>query len=227
MAKELGFAYGGINNSSKEQRKIWVKHLDNETQARMVVGSNPTLVNLFVYENPFPDGDKIGELQDASVNRVREFILHWKDYKARYYRQESIDDEIPDLRAYAMKYGETPRILISYTKMLTRDGEEDVDYENGWVDDEGVEMAPDEFDREDGKTAVDLAVAFLWTEGATEHSSSQFDPNGWYDSGWDQNRAGDEIQNSYHLKGFLPEQLEEIYNKLRAKLVALRTRPHQ
>lgn len=110
-----------------------------------------------------------------------------------------------------------PRIRISFTHTTPEDMEQGDSGETGWIDEEGVSMVPDEFDREDGKTAVDLAVAFLRKEGVSEHSSSEFDPRGWYMTEWSHSSvySEDEEQRSFHLTDFTQEELRQIYDQLR------------
>ncbi len=222
MARELGFSYHGENNSDpKLKRTLWLKQLDPNVQMRVVVADDPTRVNIFFYR--CVDGKMtwkgIGQHRDATVNNVRDIVQHWDTVKERF--QESIDDEIPDLKAYIMQRGMPPRIIISFsrTSPANEGEEEEDDYETGWVDEEGVEMAPDQFDKEEGKTATDLAVEFLWKQGATTHSSSEFDKRGWYSTGWSTTNfsTGQAEEQSYHLKDFTEEQLVEVYTKLMAK----------
>jgi hypothetical protein len=130
-----------------------------------------------------------------------------------------LDDEIPDLKAYAMQKGLPPRIQVSFSRTTPESAENGDFSETGWIDEEGVNMTPDETDREEGLTLVDKTVEYLRREWATEHSSSSFDAGGWYSTCWGciDAETGEEEQRDYHLKDFTPEQMEEVYNKLRAK----------
>ncbi len=216
MAKELGFKFAGKNTADrKDPRNIWTKDLRDGIEARMTVGSDPTRVNIFFYKGKFgqPDWNSVGEIHDATANEVREAILKWEKR-----RTESLDDEIRDLKAYAMQHGLPPRILITFNKTTPESAETGEWSDSGWIDEEGVSMAPDEIDQEEGKTAVDLAVEYLWKEGATDHSSSGFDQGGWYSTGWSttDNNTGEEEERNYHLEGFTPQQEREIYDKLMA-----------
>lgn len=320
MAKELGFAYEGKNTADpKDPRDIWSKTFPDRVQLRMTVGSDPTLVNIFVYR--LEHGQmrrKLTELIDITANQVRAVVREWstaqealedeipdlmgyatkaarkpwgymlrlpafmeqngKKYPRRdvwlnarrsdfqqyigngtvFKRQsttkqwpnlqavpvyedprkygdrvldpnfvppaprrprlESLDDEIRDLKAYAMQHGLPPRILITFNKTTPESAETGEWSDSGWIDQDGVSMAPDEIDQEEGLTAVDLAVKYLWKEGATEHSSSGFDQGGWYSTGWSTTdyHTGEEEERNYHLEGFTPEQEREIYDKLMA-----------
>lgn len=146
-------------------------------------------------------------------------------WKERPPRHESLDDEIPDIKGYIMQHGRPSRITISFNKTNDESVERGDYSDSGWVDEEGVSMEPDKFDKEEGKTAVDLAVEFLWKEGATEFSSSDFDPDGWYTSGWEQNyRTGEEVENNYHLEDFTETQTKAIYDGIQAKIRERRAR---
>src|SRR5574337_258473 len=328
MARELGFKYEGINTADpKDKRAIWSKNFGDK-QMRMTVGSDPTLVNVFVYKLARGQlRQKFFELLDINANQVREairelsttqeglddeipdlmgyatkaarkpwgyvlrsksahtdstgkvwpspypwFNTRWSNaseccgnfrryigyatvYKrlsaakqyssmevvpiygdprkygdkvldpnfveppSRHPRLESLDDEIRDLKAYAMQHGLPPRIKITFNR-TTPESSEQGDYsESGWKDEEGVSMAPDELDREEGKTCVDLAVEYLWKEGASMESSSHFYPGNWYSTGWHtiDYQTGEEEEENYHLEGFTPEQERAIYDQLLAR----------
>ena len=88
--------------------------------------------------------------------------------------------------------------------------------DRGWEDEEGQSMIPDEYDKEEGITAIDNAVKFLRNKGVIEPSSSHFHPGIWYISQDDVDiRSGDRTQYSFHLDGFTPEEEKEIFNKIR------------
>jgi hypothetical protein len=113
--------------------------------------------------------------------------------------------------------GGDKRITISY-RVSDEESTELGDYkEQGWKDQEGVSMVPDEYDLEDGITAVDKAVDFLKDNGATEASSSHFNNHVWYsttDADVDYG-SGEETYYDYHLKGFSNEEKEEIFNRIK------------
>jgi hypothetical protein len=132
-------------------------------------------------------------------------------------RNESLDDEISDLKAYAMQHGMPPRITITFSRTTPESVEQGDFSESGWIDEEGVDMVPDEFDREEGLTATDKAAKYLYDEGATEASSSQFHPGLWYSTDWStiNYQTGEEEERNFHLVGFTEEQEHEVYDKLR------------
>ena len=120
-----------------------------------------------------------------------------------------------------------PRICISFSQ-TTPESSEQGDYsDSGWINEEGVEMTPDEFDQEEGLTAVDLAVKFLQNEGAMETSSSQFHPGVWYSTTWNtvNYRTGTDEERSFHLKDFSPAEEQEIWDKIHERWNRAR-RPH-
>jgi hypothetical protein len=112
------------------------------------------------------------------------------------------------------------RIIRTTYTVVTPESAEVGDYaETGWIDEEGTAMEPDEYDREEGRTAVDLAVAFLEYAGASEPSSCPtWMPGTWYTSPTIQDRAhfeeGREEQHSFHLEGFSEAEEREIYRRL-------------
>ena len=75
---------------------------------------------------------------------------------------------------------EDKRIATTY-QIITPESAEQGDYDSqGWEDEEGESMIPDQYDAEDGITAVDKAVKFLKNNGGNEPSSSQFNTGVWY-----------------------------------------------
>lgn len=96
------------------------------------------------------------------------------------------------------------------------------DVEIGDTDNRGHEgdfdVTPDQYDREDGVTAVDKAVKFIRdSAGYVEASSYPHAHKGvWYSSSdYDYDyRTGERKETSYHPKGFTLEEQREIYNAL-------------
>lgn len=133
------------------------------------------------------------------------------------FRQESLEDEIGDIKDYVMKHGLPPVITITYSRTTPESVEQGDFSESGWVDQEGVDMRPDEWDREEGLTLTDKAAKYLYDEGATEASSSHFHPGVWYSTDWSNvdYRTGEEEQRNYHLVGFTPQEEQEVWDKLR------------
>lgn len=111
------------------------------------------------------------------------------------------------------------KITTSYYVVDEESSEAGEAKERGWLDKEGESMTPDEYDREDGITAVDIAVKFLLSKGATEPSSSHYHGNIWY-SATDPDRdysSGEETYYDYHLNGFSEQEGEEIFNRVKRK----------
>jgi len=113
-----------------------------------------------------------------------------------------------------------PRILISYTRLIPGDEGEEHEEEHGWIDEEGVEIEPDDYDADNGMTAsesiVNQAAKFLKKEGATEASSSHFHIGIWYSTGYDtvDFSTGTEEERAFHLKGFTPSQESAIFDEV-------------
>ncbi len=90
--------------------------------------------------------------------------------------------------------------------------------DRGWIDEEGVDMTPDEYDREEGLTAVDKAVKHLRNEGATQASSTSFHKGIWYCSMHEQDfRTGEQEERCFHLDGFSPEEERAIFEQVTAR----------
>jgi hypothetical protein len=122
-----------------------------------------------------------------------------------------------DLKRELLSTESEPLIRISFETVTPSDVEgEDAEVEHGWEDEEGVSMLPDEFDLEEGLTPVDLAFKFLKDHYANEFSSSSMDPGGWYSAQEEADyRTGEQTTRRFHLSGFTPEQLEQVYEKWR------------
>ena len=90
--------------------------------------------------------------------------------------------------------------------------------ESGWIDEEGVDMTPDEYDVEEGVTAVDKAVKHLRSEGASEPSSSFHHKGVWYCSMHEPDfRTGEQEERCFHLHGFSPEEEHSIFQQMAAR----------
>jgi len=129
-----------------------------------------------------------------------------------------IEDEIRDLKAYAMQHGLSPRITITYSRTTPESAAEGDFSDTGWEDEEGINMAPDEVDREEGVTAADKAAAYLFNEGCYETSSSQFHPGVWYSTEWSTIDFGTDEQEerNFHLVGFSAEEEHAVWEKFQA-----------
>ena len=119
-----------------------------------------------------------------------------------------------DVKAFIMQKENDypPRIVVGYQTMAYEGDQIDAGIEGP---DEGQLQLPDDLDLLDGKTPVSLAVQFLNAHYATQASASFFHPGIWYIADDEVNsRTGERTSYSFHLKGFTPEQEEEIYNEL-------------
>ena len=114
---------------------------------------------------------------------------------------------------------EDKRIVITYQTFSPESLESGDVEDQGWKDEEGESMIPDEYDYEDDITAVDKAIDFLKKNGANEPSSSHFNTGVWYstsDPDIDY-KSGNETYYSYHLKGFTPEEEQEIFQRIKRR----------
>lgn len=119
-----------------------------------------------------------------------------------------------------------PHIKISYTRIVWVDPEDPDGYEDehGWIDEEGVEFEPDEYDLEEGMTPsesiVEQAAAFLKDNYAVNPSSAPgFHIGIWYSSDFEVTDygTGEEEERSYHLYGFTPEEEEAIWREVTSR----------
>jgi hypothetical protein len=109
------------------------------------------------------------------------------------------------------RFDKNRRIRISYS-ITTPESAEQGDYaEHGWEDEEGVSMEPDEFDRDDGKTALELTLEFFNKKGISEASSSHFHEGIWYTSQEHDYHTGEDKEYNYHLVNFSPEEEEMVW----------------
>jgi len=109
-----------------------------------------------------------------------------------------------------------PRITTSFSQTTPESAAQGDHSDNGWIDEDGVEMVPDAFDYEEGLSAVDLAVKFLLDKGASEASSSQFYSGVWYSAPWQtiDYRTGTDEERSFHLHEFSEAEERAIWDKL-------------
>ena len=121
---------------------------------------------------------------------------------------------------------EEDKVIKTTYQIASPESVEQGDYEDtGWEDEEGESMVPDQYDREEGITAVDKAVEFLRHRGAAHASQEPYTGGGnlWFsDDGDTDFRTGNTKTLSYHLSGFSEEEMQEIYNRVRGKGRGLR-----
>lgn len=107
------------------------------------------------------------------------------------------------------------KIITTTYQIVTPESAEDGDYaEQGWEDEDGESMLPDEYDIEDNITAVDKAVEFLKNKKyTTEPSSSDFHVGISYSTpDADHNYStGEDTYYACHLNGFTPEEELKIF----------------
>lgn len=134
-------------------------------------------------------------------------------------QQEAEDFDPDDPQAFLDRLPVlNPRIAITFSQTTPESSEQGDVSDSGWIDEEGVEMTPDAFDREEGLTAVDLAVKYLYDEGAAEASSSHFHPGVWYSTGYHviDYRTGTDEERCFHLKDFSDAEERAIWDKMHA-----------
>ena len=134
-----------------------------------------------------------------------------------------VDKAIEELKPTNTEEAIPMRLIRTTFEIITPESVEHGEAEEtGWIDEEGESMEPDQYDLEEGLTAVDIAVAFLrrniGAEGMEASSSGPLSLNDWwtaykynldYETGAVENR-------SYHPVGFTAEEINEINNRLEA-----------
>lgn len=112
------------------------------------------------------------------------------------------------------------KLILTTFQTVTPESAEDGDFaDQGWIDDVGENVIPDQYESEDGITAVDKALDFLENKGANEPSSSHFHPNIYYSTNDPETnyRTGEETYYTLSLKGFTEKEEEEIFNRMTGK----------
>jgi len=112
-----------------------------------------------------------------------------------------------------------PKLITTTFAIVTPESAEHGDNEEtGFIDEEGEDMTPDEYDIDEGITAVDKAVDFMKKKnGAFEPSSSRYDSRVWYSNPeYNQDYStGAQEERSYHLgDGWTEEEKKEIFNRM-------------
>ena len=117
------------------------------------------------------------------------------------------------------------RIKISYEIVTHESAAEGDAAERGWIDEEGVEITPDEYDLDDSEGDELAAVVKLATKtigGCVEASDYPRCHPGhtWYtdSDGTTDYQTGDNTRQSYHLEGFSPDEELAIYAALVGKV---------
>jgi len=110
-------------------------------------------------------------------------------------------------------------ITTSYRKITPDDDfNEIIKDENGWFDEDGESMLPDEYDIEDDITVIDNAYNFLKKNYATEASSTHFNKGVWYSANSETDFiTSQETTYSFHLNGFTEQEEETIFNMFKDK----------
>lgn len=111
------------------------------------------------------------------------------------------------------------RITTTFSQTTPESAEQGDYSDTGWIDEEGVDMNLDEYDREEGLTVAEKTAKWLFNEGASEGSSSHYHHGMWYSTEWSVNdySTGEEEQRSFHLDGFTADEEEEIFRIMQKK----------
>lgn len=90
---------------------------------------------------------------------------------------------------------------------------------------ETFDCAPDDIDREEGLTSVELAVKILKGKlYVTETSNYPWSPGDWYSACWDEdwNEGGAHEDLTAHLNGFTPEEEGKIFEAMKKLVPSMR-----
>lgn len=121
-----------------------------------------------------------------------------------------------------------PKKMLSITfDRITPESAERGEPEESGYEDEGREIKADEIDLENGETDASLAAKEIIDRGSVEPSSTSFHPGVWYttiDPDRDM-RDGSETYYSFHLKGFSPEEEEQIFKMVMKKGESAKAEP--
>ena len=126
--------------------------------------------------------------------------------------------ELVDTGQYTEPDREHPRIKTSGRTVTWGEPDEfgDADYtdEDYWIDEEGVEIWPNEWDKEEGLGVAELAADWLADRGHLETSDGET----FYTADWHQDmRTGAAESEAYRLSGFTTDELNRIGDILDAK----------
>ena len=115
---------------------------------------------------------------------------------------------------FTAQLGSNRGFLVTYSTIDSESAENGDFADNGFEDYESVE--PDEFDTDEGITAVDKAVACLRDHGATNPSASRFRPGIWYSTemATEDYSTDEQTEYSYHPKNFTVEEQKEIFDRI-------------
>lgn len=119
------------------------------------------------------------------------------------------DNIIEDGNYYESQLDGKPGFLITYDVVTEESAKDGDTADNGFDGYHSCE--PDEYDIEEGKSAVDLAVKWL-NDKCLEFSGSDW----WSDADGDTDyRTGDETRHSYHPYNFTDAQLAAIVERVK------------
>jgi hypothetical protein len=113
------------------------------------------------------------------------------------------------------------KLRVTYEIITPESAENGEVVERGWIDEEGVDMRPDEYDADDGLTATDLAVNYMLdnmgADGIEASCSGELSERDWWTSyKVDEDLFNGAIENrSFHPVGFTTAEVNEINRKLK------------
>lgn len=110
-------------------------------------------------------------------------------------------------------------IKITYETITPESAEEGDVADSGWIDEEGVDMEPDEIDLDEGLDVIDKTVEFLRDHNAEPSEMGRgAAPRWWTAYEVDVDYATGEVENhSFHLHGYSDEERAEVYLEVRRR----------
>lgn len=123
---------------------------------------------------------------------------------------------MPEFNIDAVLSNPEHSIAVAYASYTIGEDGEGYEEERGWhcPPENPISMEPDEYDLADGKTAVDLGVAYLREESADEASASHFHQGVWYISIIEVPMDGSVEQRTYHLTGYTEDEELEVFRRI-------------
>jgi len=169
--------------------------------------TNPDFWTVFGHYSPASGKHGVETVMDYDTEAVANAVA--SELTARYAHKQfgGQVQEAEEIKREIIAGHPVPRIRVAYEKNPVGDAE---DGERGWIEEEGVDMTPDAFERDNGETSVALATAYLEAErgDALYPSASYFHPGVWYTTRY----AG--ATHSYHLTDFSPEEERAVYDAM-------------
>lgn len=164
------------------------------------------------------DEEIIKSLFELSVNFNNLSPLDKIDKIRRYELSEELIPSDEEIKKSIKKLDD--KIIRTTYQIITPESAENGDYaEEGFEDEEGENMIPDDWEYEE-KTVVEKAVDFITDSGYVSPSNHPFMIDTWYSTITPEENyeSNEEKYYSYHLYGFTKEEQKEIYIRIKENI---------